>query len=78
MAKRPEVEPIHEPGLFELEKRPELASQLNTDRPLSLPGILLGPSSFTSAGWEGAFYPRGMRSRDYKTMDTNSVSDFYT
>ena len=28
------------------------------------PPILLGTSSFTGAGWEGAFYPKGMRSAD--------------
>jgi len=27
--------------------------------------ILLGTSSFTATGWEGSFYPRGMRSADY-------------
>ena len=29
------------------------------------PSILLGTSSFTAAGWEGSFYPKGMRSADY-------------
>jgi uncharacterized protein YecE (DUF72 family) len=29
------------------------------------PPILLGTSSFTAAGWEGSFYPKGMRSTDY-------------
>jgi len=27
--------------------------------------ILLGTSSFTAQGWEGTFYPKGMRSADY-------------
>lgn len=66
--KRPKVEPIHQPTLFEiaeLEKTPELTSQLNIDRPYSLPGILLGTSSFTATGWQGSFYPQGMRSRDF-------------
>jgi uncharacterized protein YecE (DUF72 family) len=27
--------------------------------------IRLGTSSFTAAGWQGAFYPRGMRQSDY-------------
>lgn len=27
--------------------------------------ILLGTSSFSAAGWEGSFYPRGMRPADY-------------
>jgi|SRR5215831_13056474 len=29
------------------------------------PPILLGTSSFTATGWEGSFYPKGMRSSDY-------------
>ena len=29
------------------------------------PPIFLGTSSFTAAGWEGVFYPKGMRSADY-------------
>jgi len=29
------------------------------------PPILLGTSSFTAAGWDGSFYPKGMRSADY-------------
>jgi uncharacterized protein YecE (DUF72 family) len=35
------------------------------DRPYSLPGILLGTSSFTANGWQGTFYPSGMKSRDF-------------
>jgi uncharacterized protein YecE (DUF72 family) len=27
--------------------------------------ILLGTSSFTASGWNGSFYPRGMRPSDY-------------
>ena len=29
------------------------------------PPILLGTSSFTAAGWNGSFYPRGLRPSDY-------------
>src|SRR6266403_3258940 len=29
------------------------------------PPILLGTSSFTAAGWQGSFYPKGMRPADY-------------
>jgi uncharacterized protein YecE (DUF72 family) len=32
---------------------------------VNLPPILLGTSSFTAIGWEGTFYPKGMRSADY-------------
>ena len=66
--KRPRVEPIHNPTLFEMEKLEDpgkLANALTVDRPFSLPGILLGTSAFTATGWEGSFYPRGMQSRDF-------------
>src|SRR5882757_4351000 len=48
-----------------LEESGKLANSLNVERPFSLPGILLGTSAFTAAGWEGSFYPRGMQSRDF-------------
>ncbi|HVB85191.1 MAG TPA: DUF72 domain-containing protein [Candidatus Dormibacteraeota bacterium] len=47
------------------------------------PGIHLGTSAFTAAGWEGAFYPAGMQPRDFLTyyatkFDTVEVdSTFY-
>jgi len=31
------------------------------------PGIHLGTSAFTAAGWEGSFYPEGMKPADYLT-----------
>jgi len=34
-------------------------------RPYSLPRILLGTSAFTANGWQGSFYPPGMKSRDF-------------
>jgi uncharacterized protein YecE (DUF72 family) len=33
--------------------------------PVHHPPILLGTSSFTSSGWSGSFYPRGMKPSDY-------------
>jgi hypothetical protein len=65
--KHPKVEPIRNPTLFEMEKLEEAekpASSYVVVRPYSLPGILLGTSAFTAAGWEGSFYPPGMQSRD--------------
>jgi hypothetical protein len=65
---RQKVEPFRIPTLFEMEKLEEtakLANEPKIDRPFSLPGILLGTSSFTAAGWEGSFYPPGMKSRDF-------------
>jgi uncharacterized protein YecE (DUF72 family) len=65
---RPKVEPIRNPTLFEMEKLEETgkpANSLNGERPFSLPGILLGTSAFTANGWQGSFYPPGMKSRDF-------------
>jgi len=54
--------------LFPMEKLEEpakLAGEIKIERPCSLPGILLGTSAFTANGWEGSFYPPGMKSRDF-------------
>jgi uncharacterized protein YecE (DUF72 family) len=51
------MEKSEEPG--------KLANTLKVERPCSLPGILLGTSAFTAAGWQGSFYPQGMPSRDF-------------
>jgi uncharacterized protein YecE (DUF72 family) len=60
--------PIRQPTLFEIEKleqAAELAAEPKIERQYSLPGILLGTSAFTANGWEGSFYPPGMKSRDF-------------
>jgi len=49
----------------QLEDPATLPNTLTGGRPYSVPGILLGTSSFTATGWEGSFYPKGMRSADY-------------
>jgi hypothetical protein len=69
-SKRSEVEPIRQPTLFQmekLEKAEERMDQLEAERPYSLPStnIFLGTSAFTASGWQGSFYPQGMRSRDF-------------
>jgi uncharacterized protein YecE (DUF72 family) len=67
--KRPTVIPIKDPTLFEMGKL-EAAGQLaNThiERPYDEPGLLLGTSAFTAAGWEHSFYPPGMKPKDYLT-----------
>ncbi len=66
--KRPKVEPIRQPTLFQMEKleeAPKPASELKIERPYFLPGILPGTSDFTANGWQGSFYPPGMNSRDF-------------
>jgi uncharacterized protein YecE (DUF72 family) len=66
--KRPKVEPIHNPTLFEMGKldaAERIADSLNVERPYSAPGLLLGTSSFTADGWQGSFYPPGMQTRNF-------------
>jgi uncharacterized protein YecE (DUF72 family) len=62
------VTPIKDPTLFEMGKLEEagtLANSLKIERPYSEPGLFLGTSAFTAAGWPGSFYPPGMKSADY-------------
>lgn len=66
--KRQKVEPIRESTLFEMDKLEDgeqLANLLPVERPYYEPGLLLGTSAFTAAGWEGSFYPPGMKPRDF-------------
>ena len=66
--KRPKAKPISAPTLFPMEKldqAAEPAGELKIERPYSLPGILLGTSAFTANGWQGSFYPAGMKPADY-------------
>src|SRR5262249_48551345 len=61
---------VQHPTLFEVElvsSLPEDSQQKNVERPTEIPGILLGTSSFTAKGWEGTFYPPGMKSQDFLT-----------
>ncbi len=48
-----------------LEEEGRLASSPTVERPYSLPEILLGTFAFTADGWQGSFYPPGMKSRDF-------------
>jgi len=63
------VEPI-QPSLFALDKPDDAVAPVAPQeivRPFEIPGsqILLGTSSFTASGWEGSFYPKGMKSTNY-------------
>jgi uncharacterized protein YecE (DUF72 family) len=61
----------------------ENLSELATfKRPDAIPGLRLGTSAFTAAGWEGSFYPSGMRSAKYLSyyatkFDTVEVHSTY-
>ena len=48
-----------------LEELVKPASNGKVERAVSVPGMYLGTCAFTAAGWEGTFYPKGMRSADY-------------
>ncbi len=66
--RRSAVTPLKDPTLFEVGKLEEagtLANSLNVQRPYTEPGLFLGTSAFTAAGWPGSFYPVGMKSSEY-------------
>lgn len=79
------VEPIRQPTLFQmekLEKAAEMMGKLKVERPYDQePGLLLGTSAFTAAGWPGTFYPAGMKPSAYlsfyatqfKTVEVDST-----
>jgi uncharacterized protein YecE (DUF72 family) len=48
-----------------LDQPATLTSSPKVERPYSEPGIYLGTSSFTAAGWEGTLYPPGTKPRDF-------------
>ncbi len=50
-----------------LEDAGQLANSLPVERPYFEPGLLLGTSAFTAAGWAGSFYSAGMKPRDFLT-----------
>jgi uncharacterized protein YecE (DUF72 family) len=62
--KRPKPEPASQPTLFELQTESAPPAPQNPERN-ETHGILLGTSSFTAKGWEGIFYPAGMKSQDF-------------
>jgi uncharacterized protein YecE (DUF72 family) len=68
MPKRPRLQPIAHPTLFEMDK-PEPPSApsipLSPQRPYIARGLLLGTSSFTADGWQTSFYPPGTPSRNF-------------
>jgi hypothetical protein len=69
-SKRPKVEPIRNPTLFEmgkLEQAGNLVNSLKVERPYGVTGLLLGTSSFTADGWQGSFYQPGMQTRDFQS-----------
>ena len=64
MSKRPKTERCSQPTLFELQAEQVRPARQSLERS-EADGILLGTSSFTAKGWEGVFYPEGMKSQDF-------------
>ncbi len=68
MPKRPTLQPVGHPTLFEMSKPGQPvppANPLIVERPYVAPGLLLGTSSFTADGWQISFYPPGTRPRNF-------------
>jgi uncharacterized protein YecE (DUF72 family) len=66
--KRPKIELVGNPTLFEMDKLEwagDLVNSINVKRRCSEPGLLLGTSAFTASGWAGAFYPPGTKPQDF-------------
>jgi uncharacterized protein YecE (DUF72 family) len=57
--------PFAQPPEKLLEAAQQIASEQRVDRGWGVPGIRLGTSAFTAAGWERSFYPAGMKPADY-------------
>lgn len=55
--------PNDAPYLFDLSQQG--ATDQRIDRPFGAPGLFLGTSAFTAAGWKSTFYPPGMKAADY-------------
>lgn len=43
----------------------DVAKEQAIERPDSVPGLRLGTSAFTAAGWPGSFYPSELKPREY-------------
>ena len=68
MAKRPKVEPIRNPTLFEMDKLQKASALMGIpiERPYDQHSdILVGTSAFTATGWPGSFYPAGTKPANY-------------
>jgi hypothetical protein len=75
--KRPKVEPIRNPTLFEmdkLEQAGQLMNSLKVERPYSEPGLLLGTSAITAAGWQGSGHTLLLETSVYSEAGENRSS----
>jgi hypothetical protein len=65
MPDKRKVVPIADKTLALFDAAQEMAHQQKVERPLTVPGLRIGTSAFTAAGWPGSFYPPELKPRDY-------------
>jgi uncharacterized protein YecE (DUF72 family) len=65
VADKRKVVPIADETLTLFDAAQEMADQEKLERPLNVPGLRIGTSAFTAAGWPGSFYPSGLKPKDY-------------
>jgi len=65
VADKRKVVPIADETLALFDAAREMTDHQKLDRPLSVPGLRIGTSAFTAAGWPGSFYPPELKPRDY-------------
>jgi len=59
------------PTLFDItpfkksSQNPPPIAPRGAEQPLSIPGLRIGTSAFTAAGWSGSFYPPELKPKDY-------------
>jgi uncharacterized protein YecE (DUF72 family) len=57
-------------------------AEMPVERPNTIPGLYVGTSAFTAAGWSGSFYPIELKPRDYLSyyaskFDTVEIDSTY-
>lgn len=61
MPDKRKVVPIADPAESLFAAAEEAAESQHIERDLAIPGVKLGTSAFTAAGWPGSFYPASTR-----------------
>src|SRR5262249_32020071 len=56
---------LFEYGIPQEQVAPSASAQV--EQTTEIPGVLLGTSSFTAKGWQGTFYPAGMKTPEFLT-----------
>ena len=67
MAGKRKVAPTAHETLSLFDATQETADFPSVECPVTIPGLRIGTSSFTAAGWSGPFYPPELKPREYLT-----------